>query len=771
LCFVVKITEEKLNTKIILILYLFILAITVTGQSKGIITGTVIDGISKEPLPGVNIIILQNSLGGSTDIDGNFKISNVDLGTYSLQLSFIGYKTITKTDIVVNSVRPSFIEVELFESVIELEGVTVSAGYFEENPIEITSVKKFSYEEIRRAPGGFEDVVRALSVLPGVAKQSAGRNDLIIRGGAPSENLYLVDGFVIPNINHFGSQGSTGGPLSFINLDYVKETTFSTGGFSALYGDKLSSVLKIDLREGRKDRIGGKALISASQFGLNLEGPIGSKSNFIFSLRRSYLDFIFNAAGFNFVPQYYDLLTKFTYDFDNKNKLSYLFVGALDEVIFNNDDDEDIFDNARILGTDQTQYSTGISFRHIFNKGFYNINLSRNYIEYDGFQNDTLLNPIFLNKSKEAENELKADVVLKTSANSELNFGGSAKLINFETNILFPENFITTFGDTLPVNNLSEKEDYYKLGIFSSFSTAMFNHVRVNVGARGDYFNALTEKFYISPRFSLAYMFNDLTSLNFSTGIYHQFPSYVWLAGFESNKDLKAIHVDQFIVGISHLLQDDIRIKLEGFYKDYKNYPTSRTRPYLVLANTGAGFGGAEDNFSSFGLEPLESSGEGFSRGLEFSIQKKSSVTPIYGILSITYSESNFTGLDKIERAGKYDQKWIFSLSSGYIFSKKWEASLKFRAASGSRFTPFNFDGTQSTANYLTGRLSPTHGLDIRVDRRWDFDGWTLITYVDIQNIYNNKNVSEVRWDFKERKVEENEEIGILPSIGISFEF
>jgi hypothetical protein len=760
----------KLLKKYILVLIL-ISGNLIAQNSDGIITGKVTDAISKEPLPGVNLIIPGTNQGASTDIDGEFRITGLQPGIYNIQASFIGFKSLTKTDIIVNTARPAFIEIELTESVIELGDVTVTSDFFEEIPTEVTSVKKFSYEEIRRSPGGFEDVVRALSVLPGVARQSAGRNDLIVRGGAPSENLFLVDGLVVQNINHFGGQGSTGGPLSFINLDFVKETTFSTGGFSALYGDKLSSVLKIDLREGRKDRIGGKALVSASQFGFNLEGPIAEKSNFIFSIRRSYLDFIFNAAGFNFVPQYYDLLTKYTYDFDNQNKLSFLFVGALDEVKFNNNDEEDIFDNARILGNDQTQYATGLSYRHLFNNGFYNIKLSRNFISYDSFQNDTLLNPIFLNKSKEGENELKADLVLKTSSNSELNVGGSAKLINFESDILFPNNFVTTFGDTLPVNSLSKKENYYKFGLFSSYSTTFLNHIRFNLGIRGDYFNAIENKFYFSPRLSLSYVFNELTSLNFSTGIYHQFPSYVWLAAFESNKNLKAIRVDQYIVGISHLLREDIRLKVEGFYKDYSDYPASIIRPYLVLANTGAGFGGSEDNYASFGLERLTSAGSGFSRGVEFSMQKKSSKIPHYGILSLTYSETYFTGLDGIERAGQYDQKWILSVSAGYIFNQKWEASLKFRYATGSPFTPFNSDGSQSVANYLSDRLKATNSLDLRVDRRWNFDGWALITYIDVQNIYNNKNITQVRWNFKERKVEENEEIGILPSIGISFEF
>lgn len=749
---------------------LILTQMTIFAQSTGKITGTVVDQISNERLPGVNIIVVGTDLGASTDLNGEFTISGLTPGTYQLRASFIGYNASNKTDIVVNTAKPSNVFFKLSESVIELEGVTVTSDFFEVPPTEVSSIKKFSYEEIRRSPGGFEDVVRALSVLPGVARQSAGRNDLVVRGGAPSENLYLVDGFVVPNINHFGTQGSTGGPLSFINLDYVSETTFSTGGFQANYGDKLSSVLKIDLREGRKDRLGGKALISASQFGFNLEGPINKNSNFIFSLRRSYLDFIFNAAGFNFVPEYYDLLTKYTYDLDRSNKISYLFIGALDRVNFNNDDDEAVFDNSRILGSDQNQYTTGLSFRHLFDKGFYNLTLSRNYISYDGFQNDTLLNPIFLNNSKEAEHELKADIVYKVAAASEVNIGASAKHINYKSEILFPAQFVTTFGETLPITSLSANENFYKFGIYALYSANYFNRLRFNFGIRGNYFNAIETKFTVSPRLSLSYFLTDLTSVNFSTGIYRQSPSYIWLTVPE-NKNLEPIQVNQFILGFSHRLREDTNIKLEGFYKDYSNYPTSLIRPYLVLANTGAGFAGAEENYSSFGLEPLTSEGKGYSRGIEFSAQKKSSSLNHYGIASLTYSETYFTALDGIERQGQYNQSWIVNLSAGYIFNDKWEAALKFRFATGSPYTPYNLDGTQSRINYLTSSLKNSHGLDIRVDRRWNFDGWALITYLDIQNIYNNKNITNVRWNYKERKIEENSEIGILPSIGISLEF
>ena len=753
-----------------LLLILAVIVSTIGAQNQpGIITGRVVDKISQQPLPGVNIIIVGTNFGAATNIEGEFEIDNLSVGNYQVKASAIGYKPVVKSDVVVNSARPANVLFELSETVVELEGVTVTSDFFETEPTEVTSIKKFSYEEIRRSPGGFEDVVRALSVLPGVAQQSEGRNDLVVRGGAPSENLYLVDGFVFPTINHFGNQGATGGPLSFINLDFVEETSFSTGGFSAIYGDKLSSVLKIDLREGREDRLGGKATISASQFGLNLEGPVNDESNFIFSIRRSYLDFIFNAAGFNFVPEYYDLLGKYNYKIDNSNRISYLFVGALDRVKFNNEDEEDIFDNARILGSDQNQYVTGISYDHLFDKGILTLSANRSYIKFDSFQNDTLLNPIFKNNSIEAEHELKGELVYKLSPTAELNIGAAATFINFETDVLFPKNFVTTFGDTLPQNNLKANENFTKLGAHLQYSNVFFNRLRFNLGGRVDYFDAIDEPLYISPRFSTSYNFNNLTSLNFSTGIYHQFPSYIWLTA--GNTNLNAIRVDQYILGLTHRLSENIQVKLEGFYKDYKDYPTSTLRPYLVLANTGAGFGGAEENFESFGLEPLVSEGYGKARGVEFSLQKRSTGQGLYGLMSATYAQSDFTGLDGIERPSAFEQEWIFSISGGYIFNEEWEVSFKFRYASGRPNTPYNLDGSQSLSNYLTERLPPIHALDLRVDKRWDLGGLNLITYIDVQNVYGRNNVQNERWDYQKMQVDDESTIGILPSIGVSLEF
>ena len=757
--------------KILILLFVMLFYSSLFSQDlTGDLYGRIYDGTTKQPIPFANVIVIGTNNGAATDEDGFFKIKSLPVNTYQVRASVVGFNPQTKTDVVIQTSKPTEIDFELMPQAIELEGVTVTSDYFRKDLLEVNSIRSFSYEEIRRSPGGFEDVIRALSILPGVAQAEGGRNDLIVRGGAPSENLYLIDGIEVPNINHFGTQGATGGPLSYINLDFVRETSFSTGGFSALYGDKLSSVLDISLRDGREDRLGGKATISASQFGLNLEGPITEKSNFIFSARRSYLDFIFKAADFSFVPEYYDVLLKADFNPHSQDAFSFLFISAFDNVKFFNDTQEQQVDNSRILGTDQIQYVAGFTYRHLFTNGFFNIALSRNYVDYDSRQQDSLLNPIFTNVSKEEENSLRADLVFKLSKTSEINVGGTAKLIEADYDILFPT-FITTFGDTLPITNLQTENTYTKFGTYVNYSIILFNRLTTNLGVRSEIFTALNSKVYFSPRLSLSYALTDLTNINFSTGIYHQSPSYIWLEAFESNRDLRMIKVNQFVLGFDQRISSDALLKVEAFYKDYDNYPTSTVRPYLVLANTGAGFSGSDDNFSSFGLEPLVDAGFGKARGIELSVQKKLSDIPYYGIFSFTYSQADYTSLDGIERPGSYDQNWLINLSGGYKFNEYWEFSSKFRFASGKPYTPFNADGTQNVADYNTHRLKSSHSLDVRVDKRWYFAGWTLITYIDIQNIYNQQNQNGVRWDPQTMAVDESSSIGILPTIGISAEF
>jgi hypothetical protein len=300
----------------------------------------------------------------------------------------------------------------------------------------------------------------------------------------------------------------------------------------------------------------------------------------------------------------------------------------------------------------------------------------------------------------------------------------------------------------------------------------MMHNVRLTLGGRVDYFDLIKDNIVFSPRLSASYAFSPVLSLNASVGKYHQAPSYVWLVANPINRNLKFISVNQYIVGVEYFLYADTKISIETYQKDYSNYPASINQPFLVLANTGAGFGGSEEGFASFGLDPLTSAGTGSARGVEVFLQKKLSDVPYYGLVSISYSESRFKGLDGVERPGAFDQRWIVNLGGGYILNELWEFAGKFRFATGRPYTPYNPNGTQNTIAYNTGRITSNHSLDLRIDKRWNFDNWNLITYIDVQNVYNRRSIGIPQYDRREKREVENESgIGLLPSIGISAEW
>lgn len=768
----IHITQHLMRYALFLLLLhstcLLILHAKESNDGFGTLRGKVHDSVTKEPLVGVTISLIGTRYGTASDLNGNFIIRNIPSGSYLMKVSSVGYTPRVIPDVIIGTGSEAQFDIAMELAPIDAAEVVVEADYFQKLNDALVSVQSLSYEEIRRSPGGQEDVIRAISVLPGVVQVSAGRNDLIVRGGAASENLYVVENVEIPNINHFGTQGSAGGPLSFINLDFVRDVTFSTGGFGVRYGDKLSSVLNIELKDGRTDRFGSKATISATQFGLNSEGPLGQSGSYLFSVRRSYLDWIFKAAGFGFVPEYWDLLGKATYNLDQSNQVSFLTIGALDKVRFFNDTEDKRFSNSRILGNSQNQYISAISWRHLFTKGFATISLGRSYVDYDFLQTDSLLQPIFQSASHEGETSLRADAVLLPDNNFEISFGAQGKIIrtrgnlNSMTNPYFPSG--TSFESAWEKTGV-------KASVYAQVSRTFFDHLIVNLGGRMDYFNLLDRTVAIAPRASVTYQVAPATSLNFSAGIYTQTPSMIWLTSNSDNARLTHIHVQQMIVGIEHLLRTDTKLRVEGYWKNYLDYPANVNRPYLVMSNTGAGFGGAEEGFASFGFEPLISEGSGVSRGIELLVQKRLSEIPCYGIVSLSYNQTDFVALDGVKRPGSYDQRLILNLSGGYKLSDAWEFGTKFRIGTGTPYTPFLSNGTPDYARFNSERLPVFHSLDLRVDRRWNFSSWNLITYIDIQNVYNRTNVQSYRWDFRNQKVESGSNtIGILPTIGISAE-
>lgn len=642
------------------------------------------------------------------------------------------------------------------------------SSYFVKKLETVTSTQTLNSEDIRRMPGAQEDVIRATALLPGVGVTSAGRNDLVVRGGAPFENLFVVDNIEVPNINHFGSQGSSGGPLSIVNIDFVKNVSFSAGAFGARYGDKVSSISNITLRNGNEEQWGGKVVLSATGFGVNAEGPLDGKGSIWVSARRSYLDFIFKAAGFSFIPEYWDFQTKANYKLSENNTLTFLTIVALDGVSLNNSNVDNKFANSMFSVSNQNQYFSGLTWKHLFMDGFFTCTLSETWTQYKTFQNDSNLVKIFQNDSKEAETIFKTDVDYMISPHTEITFGNQVKwATSLEYNVLIP-GYLRKDNFGVPRQLAVDTSlSAYKNATYAALTMGIGQH-KFTLGGRMDYNNFLSENLVFSPRLSFVYQLNEVSAFVFSTGRYYQSPSYIWLIGSE-HQDLRNIRTDQIVIGYDHTPREDVKVQVEVFYKVYDNYPARVYRPNAVLAPSGF------DDLSSdipFGLEPLASKAKGFSRGFEVFIQKKLSEIPVYGLFSMSISESKFTSLEGGERFGPFDARFIGNIALGWRPTDQWEIAFKFRASTGNPTTPYDSLGNKIYTEYNQGeRLPFFHALDLRVDKRWTIYNLSLITYIDIQNVYGRKNVSGTRWNPRTKSVENMSSIGILPSIGVSVEF
>lgn len=763
--------------KFLIYFFLSLLVFTVQSFSQnltelvtGKISGRVVSQITQNPIPGVTIKVVGTNIGAISKKDGSFLIDKVPVGIRQITFTSLAYEKFVATDVAVGSGKPTQLDVQLAEKTIRLDTIETRASYFPTRIVSVTSTQSLNFEDIRRAPGVQEDVLRATQLLPGVGVSSAGRNDLAVRGGAPYENLFVVDGIEVNNINHFGSQGSTGGPLSIINLDLVRNVDFSSGGFPAKYGDRTSSITNITLRNGNENALGGKINLSATGFGACFEGPIANSGSWLFSARRSYLDLIFKAAGFSFIPEYWDFQGKGNYRLDQNNTLSLIFISSIDNVTLNNDDLDNRYDNSRIAAPSEYQNITGATWKHLFGSGFSTVTLGMAYTKYDTYQNDSNLVEIFRNKSREVEYTLRTDFDFQIGESGELSFGNQIKYAgNLDYNILIPGNLREDQFSVQHPLQVDTNFNALKYAAYISYSQTIGNQ-RLTLGARMDYYSFTGNNIYISPRISYNYTLNKNSSLILSIGRYFQSPSYIWITGDSINGNLNAIQADQAVIGYLYTPLEDLKIQAETYYKQYNDYPARVWRPQSVLAPSG--FDNVTDDIP-FGLEPLESSGKGWSRGIEIFLQKKlSDELPFYGLMSFTYSESDFESLDGIERPGKYDSRIIFNIAAGYRIGTDWEISSKFRYATGVPSTPFLADGRLDFSKYNNGeRLPVFHALDARVDKRWNFEDFTLITYIDIQNLYGRKNISSIAWDQRTGQPEYRQSIGTLPSIGASFEF
>ncbi len=734
-----------------------------TFAQTGTLKGRVLNKINNEPIPFANVIIDSTGIGVTSDFDGNYRIDNLKPGLYNITCSFIGFETESVLEIQVSTARPTNYDFLLREETASLEEVLVSSSSpFKKSAESPLSKQTIGASEIFRSPGGNRDISKVLQILPGVASSASFRNDIIIRGGAPNENRFFLDGIEVPNINHFATQGSSGGPVGMLNVNFIKQVDFYAGAFPANRGNAMSSVIEFEQITGNDERLSGTFQLGSSDVGLTLDGPIGEKSTFIFSARRSYLQFLFSALNLPFLPTYTDFQFKQEIEINQKNTITIVGLGAIDDFELNTDVNDDLTDpeqieqNEFLLGNlpvnTQNNYAIGAKWRHYGERSNQTLVISQNYLNNKAVKyQDNIEDPanLLLNySSKEIEEKIRFESNFFNNK-WRANVGAGYQRAHY-TNETFNR---TEVDGELTTIDFNSKLDFNKFALFASASRKFFDDMLVvSLGLRTDFNDYSSEMNnpldQLSPRISASLVLTDKLTLNANLGRYYQLPAYTVLGyrdgeGNLVNRDngVTYIQSDHIVAGLEYNPSRYSKISLEGFHKQYSNYPFLLNEQ-ISLANLGSDFG-------VIGSEPVTSTSKGRSYGVEFLAQQKLSKS-VYGILSYTFVRSEFQDASGTYKPSAWDNRHILNLTAGKQLRKNWEIGAKFRVLGGAPYTPYDKElsaqkaiwdvtgqGVLDWSKLNTERLVTSHGLDIRVDKKWFFKKTALNAYIDIQNIYN----------------------------------
>ena len=767
------------------------------------VKGTVIDKSSRQPLEFINVMIVGLNKGGVTNAEGKFSIGQVPPGIYRLQASAIGYKTVTPPEYIL-STRDLHIQIEMEENQTELEGVTVTASPFRRDIESPVSLRIIGLQEIEKSPGANRDISRIVQSYPGVAFSPIGyRNDLIVRGGSPSENRFYLDGVEIPNINHFSTQGASGGPVGILNADLIREVNFYTGAFPTDKGNALSSVLDFKLRDGDMERNSLKATLGASEVSLASNGHLGKKTSYLVSVRQSYLQFLFDMLGLPFLPTFTDAQFKLKTRFDARNELTVLGLGGIDKMKLNTKADDE--DNEYILSylpkIQQETFTLGAVYRHYAGAHVQSVVASHSYLNNRNTK---------YQQNDESDPEHLMLRLRSTEQNTQLRLENSSSFRNWKvtvgTSLDYSQYSNTTFQKVY--TDRAQTFDYHtylgimRWGLFGTVNyTSIDERFTASLGLRADannYSAAMKDlSDQLSPRLSLSYQLTEHWSLSGNAGLYYQLPPYTAL-GFKNNNGLYAnkyalryMQVSQGSVGLNWRKGDTFEVSVEGFYKDYDKIPLS-VADGIPLTCKG-------NDYGVIGNELLTSTAQGRSYGaellLKWLIAKKLNLASSFTLFKSEYR----TDKESEYIASAWDNRFIFNLRGTYNLPRHWSVGMKVSCIGGAPYTPYDADKSSLVTawnaqgkpyydytRYNEERLPAFTQVDIRIDKTFYLKRCMLGFYIDLQNIAGSKlkqadvlmstgviknpdaPIAEQRYVMKSLKQESGT---LLPTLGITFEY
>lgn len=699
-----------------------------------------------------SFVIIQGSSVNTTSNElGEFELNNLLPGLYNIEINALGFEKKIVYELETTISRPAYITVELEPlafNLNEAEIITDQRQNPEESPI---SVRSIGANEIKRNPGGGRDISKALRSLPGVVSIPSFRNDLVIRGGAPNENRFFIDGIEIPTINHFSTQGSSGGAVGMINVDLVKNVELNTGAFPANRMNALSSVLDFQFIDPRTDEWTANAVVGTSDLGVTLEGPTGDKSCLVLNARRSYLQFLFKALNLPFLPIYNDIQYKWVNRINDDTKITLLGIGAIDDFSLNTNIEggNAILDYLEVQK--QWNYTQGFRLDKYGDKGVWSFILSRNHLNNRAFKHidndenqDLTKNYI----SEELENKVRIERKQfwnRVKFTSGFNFDISRHRID---NQEFIYNFQSNLIDTIDFNSDIRIP---RFGGFTQASTSFLDsRIIISLGFRADgailtpdSVLPINQILAFSPRLSLSYAFSPEWTFNANAGIYNQLPSLTIL-GYSKENRVSADYTEckQIVAGVKkEFYKSNTTVSFEGFYKLYDNAPMSINYG-VALANLGADFG-------VVGNEDVLFDGKGMTYGTEFFLQQKL-YKGMYGLLSYTWFRSFYEDSESSCIVSSWDSQHVVSMTGGKKFDNGFELGARYVFSGGLPYTPY-LESSFTVDNWNvfnrpildygainSERLQAYHQLDVRVDKRFFFKKWTMDLFVEVQNLFGS---------------------------------
>jgi hypothetical protein len=760
-----------------------------------------VDKATKQPLPGANVQLLGTNAGAATDLDGHFKIANIEENIYKLQITYIGYLPLIETNVRVIRDKVTYVQaIELTSAPIETEKVILTVRTADEDETQPVSSFTATRDEIVRAPGAAGDIFRALEAMPGVSTSGGEFSAFSVRGGSPRENIILVDNIPYQKLSHFDGgvnedEEAQGGRFSVFAPGVIEEATFRAGGFSAQYGGKFSSMLDLKIREGNRENFTVDGRLDMLGWEINYDGPsyLHEKTSLFVSARHHDFNRILELTGQEETgsPQFTDIIAKITTELNQKNKLSLITLympetfDRTSEHVYESDD----FAETEVGDFDEKKWLTGLNLRTLTSKKSYWQNtiyyghLDRDLSFGNAFARDEIAGPQspddFTSRIKFRESVVDKELGARSSFNYfpsdafSLSAGFEAKRKDYDfdreqfgLDTLFVYDRDDFRPDTsqkfivVPPEYVTERFNDVRhfMATFGEASFSPIKNITLTAGLRHEY-NEFGRQHNFSPRGSLSWRINPLTRLSFASGVYYQSPRFEIFTADSRNQSLQDERSVHMIAAFSRYLRNDLRFLSEVYYKRFDQLIVRPDRTDLVYTNDG----------------------DGWAAGIDVAVIKNF-VDKFYGQVNYSYSQSK---RDDNNDEGSYNsdfhQPHIFSILAGYEFNKEWSMSAKWRYATGrpTDSSSINEDifsdptmlrYSKEIVDNNGRRLPDFHTLNVRVDYRKQFGRLALVSFLDIVNVYNHLNANQELFLFLTGE-HSDKGFGILPTFGLKLEF